>query len=348
MAITSIGNGSGSPVGAEFIQNLALSLAAQIGAGQRTISDVASVLLSEVATSDISKLSKILDPAPDHNGNQVLDSLLNSAVQELARGNGERAVGYLADIAARDPRRAETLPFQPELEPVRDKIDTMVSRMTVVAKIAAENGLSHAEQVSTDLAGKLVNWDTHADVLLRVAHHLFEAGGYANYSRTAELAKVVSDSVSATKPNDQVLAAAASAFTTAVSAPNQIVPGLTVPYWASPDFPQNSLDSRLRAKLHRDASPDAFGDFGRSLKELKEISMAVLREIWDRAPLLVLMLAWLFVGVTGGVAFAIGIRVWPESPLIALGNFGFQVWGIGFLALICFGFYVRIRDRRDY
>jgi hypothetical protein len=375
MATTSIENISGDST-AERIQSLKSDLANGVSAGQITsvkpaaadaskglsnagrstqdpppalspVTDVASVLLSEVATTDLTKLTRILDPAPDPNSNKVLDSLLNLAVQEVANGNGERAVGYLADYATRDPRRAEALPLQPELEPVRDKIDSMVSRMALVAKMSAEDGLSRAEQTATALAGKLSNWDTNADVLIKLAHRLFDAGGYANYSRTAELAKLVSDAAIQAKPNDQALAASAAAAAAsnamASAAASQMLPGINVPYWTSPDFPVSRPHAGRRITPGRRQKSGAVDDVRKTLGDLREIAGVALSQLWNRAPLLVLMLVYFALGVLGGVIFAIGSRIWPEGLFVVLGNLAFSMWALGFLGMVGFGFYARIK-----
>jgi len=355
MPTTAIGNTPGESV-AHLIPNLKSNLAgghmgARMGgnAVPARAADVASVLMSEVATSDISKLTSILDPASDPAGNKVLDSLLRSAVQEVANGNSERAVGYLADYATRAPRLAEALPFQPELEPIRDKIDSMVSRMASVAKMSAEDGLSRAEQTASDLSGKMANWNTSADVLVKLAQRLYDAGGYANYSRSAELAKVVSDAGMQVKAHNQALAAAASA---AVSAPvatagiTEMLPGINIPYWADPNLPVGRTYSAKRLPKPRRRSSTALGDLFDNLSFVKEICATATNQLWNRAPLLVMLLAWFFFGLAGGVAFAVGSRIWPDSTFVAVGDLAFTLWALGFLAMVGFGFYARVRYSR--
>ncbi|MGH9653879.1 MAG: hypothetical protein ACRD6B_10510 [Bryobacteraceae bacterium] len=57
-----------------------------------------------------------------------------------------------------------------------------------------------------------------------------------------------------------------------------------------------------------------------------------IRKLWLRAPLLVLLLSWL---VAGLIAAAV-------VPLNAV----FELWGLGFLALVGLGFYTRVRNIR--
>ena len=310
----------------------------------------ASVLLSEVATSDMTKLTRILDPAPDAASNKVLDYLLRLAVQEVANGNGERAVGYLADYATRDPRRAEDLPLQPELEPVREKIDSMVRRMAMVAKMSAEDGLSRAEQTASDVSGKLFNWDTNADVLVKLAQRLFEAGGYANYSRSAEISKVVSDAGTEAKPNDQALAAAAASSSVSAAVANQgiteMLPGINVPYFVSRDLQVSQIDSGEYASPTRRIAGTSLADIRQNWRALKEVSSTAIAQLWSRAPLLVILLFWFFAGLAGVVAFAIGSKIWPDSLFVTIRNLAFALWSLGFLALVGFGFYARVRYTR--
>jgi hypothetical protein len=379
MAMTSIGSASAGLVTAELMQRLTQDLGQEIGSDKATnkaggakpeaaevpqnvdssgrlllnpvtrplpITDVAATLFSEVATSDIVKLSEILDPAPDQANTKVLDSLLHLAVQEVAKGNPERAVGYLANYATRDPRRVEALPFEPALQPLRDKIDSMVGRMTQVAKMSAEDGLSRAEQTASQTQGKLVNWDTSAEVLIKMAQRLFEAGGFANYSRTTDIARVITDAASAGKPVAHALAATASVSSAqAVQTASDMVPGINIPYWTSPDIPLENIPEGRPVRRASRVALYAEGSTLQNLLDLKAISKAAVHQLWRRAPLLLFLLGWFAAGLAGGVLFAVGSRIWPDSPIIALGNLGFNVWGIGFLALVGFGFYMRVRDR---
>jgi len=74
--------------------------------------------------------------------------------------------------------------------------------------------------------------------------------------------------------------------------------------------------------------------------------MPRIRKLWVRAPLLVLLLAWLAIGLAAGSVSAILRRFWPQPWLESLMAGGVEVWGVGFLALIGFGFYARVRNWR--
>jgi hypothetical protein len=71
-----------------------------------------------------------------------------------------------------------------------------------------------------------------------------------------------------------------------------------------------------------------------------------VRRLWQRAPLLVLLLSWLAVGLAGGLLYA-GLRlVIPEAMPKPGDAAGFGLWGLGFLALVGLGFYARVRRIR--
>jgi len=322
--------------------------------------DVSVTLWQQVASSDLAKLNQILQPPETTQTVQVLDTLLKHAIEQVNNGNEGRAVGYLADFATRAPGRAELLVSLPELEPVRAQMDTLLGRMTAVAKMSAEDGLARAGQSAEDLATKIPTWDTKPEVLVQLAHRLYEAGGYANYSRTSELTRALT--TAAESATMHALAGAApgiggshhvQAATAAQSgaAAGVMVPGVTVPYVVSPftqqglniaNLPKDADEELRRAKL---AAAEAARE---KWEDLKEIVRETLGQLWSRAPLLVLMMIWLCLGIAGGIVVSLLRELSPENPLIGMSDFCFQVWGLGFLALVGFGFWARVRgERRD-
>jgi hypothetical protein len=74
---------------------------------------------------------------------------------------------------------------------------------------------------------------------------------------------------------------------------------------------------------------------------------AKLREkvagLWRRAPLLVLLGGWFLIGLVGGLLSVPVKMIWPNSWFVETSDFAFQAWGMGFLALIVFGFWARVR-----
>jgi hypothetical protein len=68
--------------------------------------------------------------------------------------------------------------------------------------------------------------------------------------------------------------------------------------------------------------------------------------LWLRAPLLILLLAWFAAGFAGGCVYAVLRHWWPETWPESLVTGGFELWAVGFLALVGFGFYARVRNVR--
>jgi hypothetical protein len=73
---------------------------------------------------------------------------------------------------------------------------------------------------------------------------------------------------------------------------------------------------------------------------------AWLQRLWRRGPLLVLLLGWLGVGLLGGLVSAVWRSNWLESWPQSLANLAFDLWAVGFLGLVGFGFYMRARSWR--
>jgi hypothetical protein len=74
--------------------------------------------------------------------------------------------------------------------------------------------------------------------------------------------------------------------------------------------------------------------------------LARFRALWLRAPLAILFLAWLLIGIGGLLCSllwrALAQETWPDQ----LFGMGSDVWGIGFLVLVLLGFYARVRHVR--
>ena len=65
-----------------------------------------------------------------------------------------------------------------------------------------------------------------------------------------------------------------------------------------------------------------------------------LKMLWQRAPLLVLLLAWLALGIAATL-----LPAWLKISWLPA-SIGFEIWATGFLALVVFGFYMRVRNIR--
>ncbi len=297
----------------EDISTLPLTTSARAvyaGLAQLALADMAE--LRELAPADLTKLSAILRfSEPSTAPAAPPDVAIREAIVAVDEGRFEQAIGYLASAITRDPSRVEELRARPELAPIRANLDQLLDRVTQVSKIRAESDLARIE-LSLEQAGwpKLPQWETRPEILVRLARQFFEAGGYANYVRSAELAQTILQSAywEAFIPQPQPLSVAQQAL----------------------------IESDLEGALS--PAPPLW-------KTLSEELPVVVRVLWQRAPLLVLFFAWLTVGSVAGLGYAF-LRILSLAPsLRSLGDTGFALWGLGFLALVGLGFYARIRNR---
>jgi hypothetical protein len=267
--------------------------------------------LRELDPADLAKLSTILRFSEPAAPEAPADPALREAILAVNEGRFEQAIGYLASAITRDPSRVDELRDRPEFAPIRASLDQLLNRVTQVSKIRAESDLARIEH-SLDQAGwpRLPQWETRPEVLVRLARQLFEAGGYPNYVRSAELAQTILQS------------AYWEAF---IPQPPPLSPAQ-----------QALIDNDVEGTLS--PAPPVW-------KMLFEEAPIVLRVLWQRAPLLVLFFAWLTIGSAAGLAYVL-IRIFsPAASLVSIGNTGFSLWALGFLALVGFGFYARVRKR---
>jgi tetratricopeptide (TPR) repeat protein len=279
------------------------------GLAQLALADMAE--LRELAPADLSKLSAVLRLSEPTVPPAALDPALREATLAVEEGRFEQAIGYLASAITRDPSRVEELRERPEFAPIRANLDQLLNRMTQVSKIRAESDLARLEH-SLEQAGwpKLPQWDTRPEILVRLARQFFEAGGYANYVRSAELAQTIVRSA----------------------------------YWEAFIPQPEPLSSAQQALIDSDLG-GAFSSPAPIWETLRETVPVMLRVLWQRAPLLVLFFAWLTIGSAAGLFYVLVRILTPAASLRSLGDTGFTLWALGFLALVGFGFYARIRKR---
>ena len=271
----------------------------------------------------MARLSALLTPGRSSEVADHVRDLTHDMTSALAQGDRARALSNVTVIAAIDPHTLPVLAVEEVLQPIRPEVDHLLNRMTTVAKMDAEGWLTQADQaVETPAArASLTDWQTKPEALLQVAHRLYDAGGYTNYVRSADLAQtIVNPSAIAYSPFLEQYAA--SLATKPASAPVR---------------PENE---EILPK--KPALPTA----GQAFEVIRRSALPRLQILWYRAPLLVLLLGWLTIGLIAGPAVILLRSLWPETWPASLVDFGFEVWGIGFLALVCFGFYARIRDIR--
>jgi len=274
-----------------------------------------SAVIRELAVADLLKLTQILQPPSSPEIVARVEGLIQAAVSAIHEDRREWAVGRFIEAVTTDPSRAEELRSNPEIQVIRNTIDQLLVRLTNVAKMDAETKLGSAERVIEDAGWqKLPHWETSPQALIQIGHRLLEAGGYANFVRTAELA------------------------TTLQSA-----------YWGATLIEQPLIDGPSALKKddtvlkRRGAGPAALELAQYSWEKLREKLPRRLEALWRRAPLLALLAAWFTLGLAGGLFSVLAKAIWPDSWIVPASDFGFQIWGLGFLALVGLGFWARIR-----
>jgi hypothetical protein len=279
-----------------------------------------TAVIRELAVSDLLKLTQILQPPlpPEHVAR--VENLIRETVQAIQEDRREWAVGRFIEAATSDPARANDLRTNPAFDAIRPNVDLLLNRLTNVAKMDAETKLSATEQIfETGGWKKLPLWETAPQALIQIGHRLIEAGGYANYVRTSELATTL-----------QI------AFLADVDVQRPL------PITGSPSLKKE--DSRLKRKGAGEASAVlAYYAWESLLQKMPQR----LGALWAKAPLLILLGSWFSFGLAAGVFSYLAKIVWPDSWIVEASDFGFKLWGVGFLAIVGFGFWVRVRNPRS-
>ena len=282
-------------------------------ASAQAIADTFAAAFRELSPAD---LARVIEPLLSPQNAARLEDLLQAAISATNQGDVTRAIDHLAEFAALDPRRGERLFTEPGLNPVRANVENLLQHMATLAKLDAETRLAQASQlVEASALKRLPGWDAPPDVLLGIATRFLDAGGHANFVRAAELAQAVMDA------GRWAPAEAPAQFG---ANPPRRIPGEEAPVATGP------ISSSLQ----------------RSWSAFRKAAPSRITRLWARAPLLVLLLSWLAIGVVGGTVSLLLRKLWPEAWSPSLVDFAFQLWAIGFLALVLFGFYTRIRNVR--
>jgi hypothetical protein len=218
---------------------------------------------------------------------EASDALLQEAVSAAALGDATQALDAITRLAAVDPARAEALPLHSGLAPIRADVDRLLKGLTLAARLDAETQIAQAAQEISAADSP----SPHG--LLALANHLYDAGGYANYTDAASIAQ--------------------AAINTSV-------------YPAA--LPEPVLGF----------APGTARNGGRSFAAFARATQSMVYRLWVRAPLLVLLLGWFGAGLGAGVA----MLVFSAAAL----NATFELWALGLLALVGFGFYMRVRNVR--
>jgi hypothetical protein len=278
-----------------------------------------SAVIRELAVADLLQLTQILQPPSPPELIARVEALIQATVTAIREDRREWAVGRFVEAVTTDPSRADELRANPDIQPIRNTIDQLLVRLTNVAKMDAETKLASAERVIEDAGWpKLPHWETAPQALIQIGHRLLEAGGYANYVKTAELATALQSAYwGATLLQSPPLIDAPSAL-------------------KKEDTPIGRQGAGSAAQ--------ALGAY--AWEKLLEKLPRRLETLWQRAPLLVLLGAWFFLGLGCGLFSVVAKAIWPDSWIVPASDFGFQIWGLGFLAIVGLGFWARVRKPR--
>jgi hypothetical protein len=264
--------------------------------------DTITAILRELSDPEVVRFLELLEQPPLPEMATQLDDLIRASVSAAAEGNVPQALARLAEFAALNPRRAETLDAVPGLASIREEVERLLFRLTSEAQLDAELRFGHATLLlQAGDTGKHMEQEINPEIAILIAGRLLEAGGYANCMRSTELSQMLI--------NQYGFAPTAAPLPIAVRR----------------SIPIRSANAGLGLRIPW---------------------MPRIKRLWQRAPLLVLLLVWFAVGGSGGCVFALLRNYWPEMWPGSLVADGFEVWGLGFLALIGFGFYARVRNIR--
>jgi hypothetical protein len=210
-------------------------------------------------------------------------------------------------------RSAGSPRIDPIQDPTRSGLEQDLHRHAALARLDAEGRLTLAEQrAGLNGLDRLSGWQMRPETMVAIAHRIFDAGGPANYARAAVLAQIVIDGT-------------------------QWAPGV--------NGVELAAQESVRARSSDGSQPTRETLQALSLWLGQRIAVLV-RSLWLRAPLLVLLLSWLALGITGGVGSLLwrklSLSTWPGS----LSALAFDAWGLGFLFLVLLGFYARVRHVR--
>ena len=283
---------------------------------QAVLNDTA--VIRELAVADLFKLAQILQPTTPPERVVRVDRLIEETVRAIQDDRREWAVGRFIEAATTDPSRVDELRTKTELDAIRANVDLLLNRLTNVAKMDAETKLASAEQVLENAGWqKLPHWETAPEALIQIGHRLIEAGGYANYVRTAELATTLQ-----------------TAYWSAAVMQPPLISG-------TPTLKKE--DTVLKRK---GAGAAALALAYHSWDVLRERMPKQVEALWERAPLLLILGSWFSVGLVGGTISYLAKAIWPDSWIVPASSFAFQVWGVGFLGIVGFGFWAQVRRPR--
>jgi hypothetical protein len=266
--------------------------------------------LGQLVAADLTRLSAILQPNANSAHVAQVASLIREASDAIVQGNTLQAVGSLRQVAALEPQTIEILRGDAVFASIRPEIDQLLSQLTSSARFDAQASLGRAEQLLDASQLKTgFSVPSLADTLIKAAHRFFDAGGYANYVRSADLAQTTIENY---------------------------LPWMLNYSQARTDNGEPAPREGLLAERALQANVRNTSEAVRGCGPKK------VKRPWLGA-LIVLGLVWLILGVAVGVTTILA-RGWsPNSIFEFITDVFCEFWGLGFLALMGLGFYERVR-----
>jgi len=182
--------GMGSPGPERALANSGVvppaNLPAVVSTSLPVAGDSVASLLGELSQFDLTRLLDIVDAIPRPGDRVQVEDLLRAATEAVAGGNTGHALDLLRQLASLDPALAETLLSAPALASVRPGLEQLVNQLTAAALLHAEGKLTEVSQkLETATLRETSASEVRPEIFLQVATRLIEAGGLANYVRSA-------------------------------------------------------------------------------------------------------------------------------------------------------------------
>ena len=309
MDVSGIG---GSATHADAIAKLAngpkVSAQAVNPAAEAVGQDSVARLLEQLGTPQISTLIQEVD-----NRRQGLDAepagdLFSRAAAATREGNVGHALNILSELVQKHPARAETLLHEPALTPIQPQVVGLVQRLTETVRIDAEQKIDAATHLMQGGGhGGAHRVELNPRSVITVAERLLESGGYSNVVLSAGLAEAV------------------------------------IEYYGP--FPVSGAGAPGPGKAMREnvGGEQTAAAMSAGIARVGQRLAARAGRMWRSAPLLLMLIVWMAVGF-GMALLALTLReLAVRSRIIDL---LFDIWGVGFLGLIGFGFYRSIKRLR--
>jgi hypothetical protein len=293
----------------EWLQPPAPDAAPRVwAAGQRAAAPLETPR-DQLSPLGIARVQYILERrlAPEQASHvQVLE---RAAISAASKGFAASALEKAVELARLAPERAEALIREPAFSALRSELETALHRLIPAAKLDAQTHVAEAVQalIATppDPAPPGM---VDARSILAEAQRNLEEGGLVQFRMAAHLAQAVIDHYAAL----------------ALARPAARVPEPVI----------------TRIKTAR----------GRRPTEVREMTARIVRRLtervaalWFRGPLFILLAGWLVLGVACAAVYHALRAIEPEIAGSILVEIGFDAWGLGFLALVGLGFYMRVR-----